>query len=139
MRLLMSVTSTLFFATAVNGCSDSSGPQSTETQWVVGAWSAFTAAPSKSLGMSLVLHRATVTGPGNWCENLVCGTTSVTGTVTGNTVHIVTTFDTGRIETFDGTLESANAIVGSETEISPGGQTQLPAAQTFQRIMVDPI
>jgi hypothetical protein len=89
--------------------------------------------------MSLVLHGATVTGPGNWCENLVCGTTSVTGTVTGNTVHIVTTFDTGRIETFDGALESANAIVGSETEISPGGQTQLPVAQTFQRIMVDPI
>jgi hypothetical protein len=89
--------------------------------------------------MSLVLHEATVTGPGNWCENLVCGTTSVTGTVTGNTVHIVTTFDTGRIETFDGALESANAIVGSETEISPGGQTQLPVAQTFQRIMVDPI
>jgi len=105
MRLLMSATSVLFFATAVNGCSDSSGPQSTETQWVVGVWSAFTSAPSKSLGMSLVLHGATVTGPGNWCENLVCGTTSVTGTVTGNTVHIVTTFDTGRIETFDGTLE----------------------------------
>jgi hypothetical protein len=139
MRLLMSVTSVLLLGLAANGCSDSSGPQSTETQWVVGVWSAFTSPPDKFLGMTLALHGATVTGPGDWCENLVCGKTSVTGTITGNTVHMVITFDTGRIETFDGTLESANTIVGSETEISPGGQTQLPVAQTFQRIMVDPI
>ncbi|HEX9084601.1 MAG TPA: hypothetical protein VF836_07665 [Gemmatimonadaceae bacterium] len=135
----MSVTSLLLLALAANGCSDSSGPQSTETQWVVGEWSAFTSPPDKFLGMSLVLHGTTVTGPGNWCDNLVCGTTSVTGTVAGNTVHMVTTFDTGQIETFDGTLESTNTIVGSETEVSAGGQTQLPVAQTFQRIMVDPV
>jgi hypothetical protein len=131
MRQVMSVMSALLFAAAASGCSDSIGPTA-----IAGTWRHFAVAGS-SLQMTLSLNGSTVSGPGTWCgEALGCGTTSVTGTATGNQVHLVTTFDNGEIETFDGSFKSSNSLEGSAIDISPGGQTQLPFAQTYQRITV---
>lgn len=134
MRQVMSVMSALLFAVAAAGCSDSIGPTS-----IAGTWSHVTV-PGSSLQMTLSLDGSTVSGPGIWCgEALGCGTTSVTGTAAGNKVHLVTTFDTGRIETFDGTFKSSNSLEGSALDSTPGGLPQLPFAQTYQRIFDPPI
>jgi hypothetical protein len=45
----------------------------------------------------------------------------------------VTTEDNGVIQTFDGSLTSSNSLAGSVRESSPGGQIQLPHAQSFHR------
>lgn len=140
MRLLMSVTSVVLFAVAVNGCSDSIGPES-----IVGVWEENSSIPGNSLVMSLALSTSiisgqrTISGPGSWCgEALACGVTSTTGTASADRIHLVTTFDNGRIETFDGTLNSRNSLSGSTRDTSPGGPIQLPHAQSFHRLVGDP-
>ena len=130
MRLAMSV---LFVALAAAACSDSFGPGTID-----GSWSHVTV-PGSSLNMFLTRSGSTVTGPGSWCgEALGCGTTTVTGTVSGNKVHLVTTFDTGRVETFDGAFTSVNSLDGSAIDHMPGGPPQLPFALSYHRIS-DPV
>jgi hypothetical protein len=129
MRLAMSV---LFLGFVTVGCSDAFGPDTID-----GNWSHVTV-PGSSLSMVLTRSGSTVSGPGNWCgEALGCGTTTVTGTVSGNKVHLVTTFDTGQVETFDGAFTSVNSLKGSAIDHTPGGPPQLPFAVSYQRI-VDP-
>jgi hypothetical protein len=85
--------------------------------------------------MVLTRSGSTVSGPGNWCgEALGCGTTTVTGTVFENRVHLVTTFDTGQIETFDGAFRTINSLEGSAIDHTPGGPPQLPHAMSYHRI-----
>src|SRR5258708_31814680 len=106
MRLLMSIASVLVLGVAANGCSDSIGPKS-----IVGVWEQDNTVPGSGLAISLALDGSAVSGPGTWCgEALGCGTTSTTGVATGNKVHLVTTFDNGLVETFDGTLTSSNSF-----------------------------
>jgi hypothetical protein len=89
--------------------------------------------------MVLTRSGSTVSGTGSWCvEALGCGTTTVTGTVSGNKVHLVTTFDTGMIETFDGAFTSVNSLEGSAIDHTPGGPPQLPFALSYHRIS-DPV
>jgi hypothetical protein len=137
MRLLMSVTSVLLLAVAVNGCSDSVGPRS-----IAGVWEEDGSLPGSSLEISLALNtsiisgQSTISGQGSWCgEALGCGLTSTTGTVTGDRIHLVTTFDNGQIETFDGTLTSSNTLAGSGRDTSPGGLIAFPHAQSFHRLI----
>lgn len=126
-------TSVLFLALAAVGCSDSLGPVSIDGMW------SHVAVPGSSLNMVLSRSGSTVSGPGNWCgEALGCGTTTVTGTVTGNKVHLVTTFDTGRIETFDGAFTSVDSLDGSAIDQTPGEPPQLPFALSYHRIS-DPV
>lgn len=126
MRLAMSV---LFLGLAVTGCSDSFGPGTID-----GMWSHVTL-PGSSLNMVLTRSGSTVSGPGSWCgEALGCGTTTVTGTVSGKKVHLVTTFDTGRVETFDGAFTSVDSLAGSAIDQTPGGPPQLPFALSYHRI-----
>ena len=129
MRLAMSVMSVFLVAVVANGCSDSISPQS-----VVGLWVEDNSPPGNSLDISLALNGSAISGQGSWCgEALGCGLTTVTGTATGNRIHLVTTFDSGEVETFDGTLTSQNSLAGSVVGRSPGGQIQLPHAQSFHR------
>jgi hypothetical protein len=129
MRLLMSVTSALVLAVAAIGCSDSIGPES-----IVGVWDEDSSAAGNSLSMFLALNGSAVSGQGSWCgEALGCGLTTVTGTATGNRIHLVTTFDSGEIQTFDGTLTSSNSLTGSVVGGSPDGQIQLPHGESFHR------
>jgi hypothetical protein len=133
MRLLMSVTSVFMLAVGAIGCSDSIGPQS-----IVGLWDEDSSPAGNSLSMSLALNGSDVSGRGSWCgEALGCGLTTVTGTASGNKIHLVTTFDNGRIESFDGTFTSTNSLSGSVRDIS-GPQIQLPHAQSFHRVANDP-
>jgi hypothetical protein len=128
MRLLMSVTSVFLLAVAGIGCSDSIGPQS-----IVGLWDENNSPAGSSLSLSLALNGSTVSGRGSWCgEALGCGSTSTTGTAMGDKIHLVTTFDNGRIESFDGTLTSTNTLAGSVRDISDP-QIELPHAQSFHR------
>jgi hypothetical protein len=130
----MSVMSVLLVAVVANSCSDSISPQS-----VVGLWVEDNSPPGNSLDMSLALNGSAISGQGSWCgEALGCGLTTVTGTATGNRIHLVTTFDSGEVQTFDGTLTSQNSLAGSVVGRSPGGQIQLPHAQSFHRMMGDP-
>ena len=130
MRLAMSV---LFLGLATVGCSDAFGPDTID-----GNWSHVTV-PGSSVNMFLTRSGSTVSGPGTWCgEALGCGTTTVTGTVSGNKVHLITTFDTGQIETFDGAFKSVNSLEGSAIDHSPGGPPQLPFPQSYHRIS-DPV
>jgi len=125
----MSVMSVFLVAVVANGCSDSISPQS-----VVGLWVEDNSPPGNSLDISLALNGSAISGQGSWCgEALGCGLTTVTGTATGNRIHLVTTFDSGEVETFDGTLTSQNSLAGSVVGRSPGGQIQLPHAQSFHR------
>jgi|SRR5712675_3357960 len=134
MRLAMSVMSVFLVAVVANGCSDSISPQS-----VVGLWVEDNSPPGNSLDISLALNGSAISGQGSWCgEALGCGLTTVTGTATGNRIHLVTTFDSGEVQTFDGTLTSQNSLAGSVVGRSPGGQIQLPHAQSFHRMMGDP-
>jgi hypothetical protein len=131
MRLAMSV---FFFGLAVVGCSDSFGPGTIDGMWL------HVTVPGSSLSMVLARSGSTVSGTGNWCgEALGCGTTTVTGTVSGNKVHLVTTFDTGQIETFDGAFKSANSLEGSAIDHAPGGPPQLPFALSYQRTFDPPL
>lgn len=133
MRLLMSVTSVFMLAVVANGCSDSIGPES-----IVGLWDEDSSPPGNSLSMFLSLNGSAVSGQGSWCgEALGCGSTSTTGTATGDKIHLVTTFDNGRIESFDGTLTSTNSLAGSVRDISDP-QIELPHAQSFHRVQGDP-
>ena len=141
MRLVKLVTSVLLLAVAVNGCSNSIGPES-----IVGVWQENSSIPGNSLVISLALSTSiisgqrTISGPGTWCgEALACGATSTTGTASKNRIHLVTTFDNGRIETFDGTLTSANSLVGSGRDTSPGGLIAFPQAQSFHRLVGEPL
>jgi hypothetical protein len=135
MRLLMSIASVLVLAVGVNGCSDSIGPQSIVGLWVEDGPSL----PGNSLVMHLSLNGSTISGQGVKCgEALSCESTSTTGTVTGNTFHLVTTFDNGVIETFDGTLTSSNSLSGTARDAVPGSEIQLPHAQSFHRSTDDP-
>jgi len=129
MRLLMSVVSGLVLALAVNACSDSISPQS-----IVGLWAEDNSPAGNSLEITLALNASVISGQGAWCgEALGCGLTSTTGTATGDKIHLVTTFDNGRIETFDGTLKSTNTLAGSARDIS-GPQIELPHAESFHRL-----
>lgn len=133
MRLLMSVTSALVLAVVANGCSDSISPQS-----IVGMWEMDKSPAGNSLQISLTLNGSAVSGQGSWCgEALGCGSTTTTGTATGDKIHLVTTFDNGRIESFDGTLTSTNSLSGSVRDISDP-QIELPHAQSFHRLAGDP-
>jgi len=130
----MSVMSVFLVAVVANSCSDSISPQS-----VVGLWVEDNSPPGNSLDISLALNGSAISGQGSWCgEALGCGLTTVTGTATGNRIHLVTTFDSGEVQTFDGTLTSQNSLAGSVVGRSPGGQIQLPHAQSFHRMMGDP-
>jgi len=130
----MSVMSVFLVAVVANGCSDSISPQS-----VVGLWVEDNSPPGNSLDISLALNGSAISGQGSWCgEALGCGLTTVTGTATGNRIHLVTTFDSGEVQTFDGSLTSQNSLAGSVVGGSPGGQIQLPHAQSFHRMMGDP-
>lgn len=129
MRLLMSVTSALVLAVVASGCSDSISPQS-----IVGLWAMDNSPAGNSLQISLALNGSAVSGQGTWCgEALGCGSTSTTGTATGDRIHLVTTFDNGEIQTFDGSLTSTNSLAGSVRESSGDGQIQLPHPQSFHR------
>ena len=87
----------------------------------------------------MIVNGSDISGFGSWRgEALGCGITTETGTVSGNGIHIVTTFDNGRVETFDGGLLSANSLVGTETEALVDGQTQISAPQSFTRVIRDP-
>lgn len=133
MRLLMSIASALLVGIVANGCSDSISPGS-----IVGNWVEDGSPPGNFLGITLALNASAISGTGSWCgEALGCGLTTVTGTATGNRFHLVTTFDSGRVETFDGTLVSSNSLVGIETETPLGSQTQVSAAQSFSRFIGD--
>ena len=133
MRLLMSVTSALVLAVVANGCSDFISPQS-----IVGMWEMDKSPAGNSLQISLTLNGSAVSGQGSWCgEALGCGSTTTTGTATGDKIHLVTTFDNGRIESFDGTLTSTNSLSGSVRDISDP-QIELPHAQSFHRLAGDP-
>jgi hypothetical protein len=133
MRLLMSMTSVLVLAVAVNGCSDSIGPGS-----IVGLWQENGSPAGNSLEMELALNGSAISGQGAWCgEALACGSTSTTGTATNDKIHLVTTFDNGFIETFDGTLTSSISLTGSVIGSSPGGPIQLPHAQSFSRVVAN--
>jgi hypothetical protein len=130
MRPVMSV---LFLGLALVGCSDSLGPATID-----GSWS-HVSVPGSSLNMILTGTGSSVSGTGTWFgEALGSGTTSVTGTVTGNKVHLVTTFDTGMIETFDGAFTSVNSLEGSAIDHTPVGPPQLPFAISYNRIS-DPV
>jgi hypothetical protein len=129
MRLVMSVMSVFLVAVAANGCSDSIGPES-----IVGLWAEDSSPAGNSLDMSLALNGSTISGQGSWCgEALGCGLTTVTGTASGNKIHLVTTFDNGSNQTFDGTLTSVNSLAGSVVGGSPDGQIQLPHGESFHR------
>ena len=129
MRLAMSMLSAFLVAVVANGCSDSIGPGS-----IVGLWVEDSSPEGNSLDMSLALNGSAISGQGSWCgEALGCGLTTAAGTATGNRIHLVTTFDSGEIQTFDGTLTSQNSLAGSVVGGSPGGQIQLPHAQSFHR------
>jgi hypothetical protein len=133
MRVLMSVTSVFMLAAVANGCSDSIGPES-----IVGFWDENSSPAGNSLSMFLTLNGSAVSGQGSWCgEALGCGSTTTTGTATGDKIHLVTTFDNGRIESFDGTLTSTNSLAGSVRDISDP-QIELPHAQSFHRVAGDP-
>jgi hypothetical protein len=133
MRLLMSVTSVFVLAVGAIGCSDSVGPGS-----IVGLWDENSSPAGNSLEILLALNGSAVSGQGSWCgEALGCGSTSTTGTAMGNKIHLVTTFDNGRVETFDGTLTSTNSLAGSVRDISDP-QIELPHAQSFHRVANDP-
>jgi hypothetical protein len=133
MRLLMSVASAMLLAVATNGCSDSIGPES-----IVGWWGLNGSLPGNSQDMFLALDGSTVSGTGIWCgEALGCGSTSVTGTASGNRIHLVTTFSNGRVQTFDGTLVSLNSLVGGATE-NPTPSTALLYSASFRRLTEDP-
>jgi hypothetical protein len=128
MRLLMSIASVLVLGVATNGCSDSIGPKS-----IVGTWEQDNTIPGNAFAISLALDGSSVSGPGTWCgEALACGSTSTTGTATGNKIHLITTFDNGRVEMFDGTLTSSNSLVGSVRGTS-STQIELPHPQSFHR------
>ncbi len=130
MRLAMSV---LFLGLATAGCSDAFGPGTIDGMW------SHVSVPGSSLNMILTGTGSSVSGTGTWFgEALGSGTTSVTGTVTGNKVHLVTTFDTGMIETFDGAFKSVDSLEGSAIDHTPGGPPQLPFAQSYHRIS-DPV
>jgi hypothetical protein len=132
MRLLMSMTSALLLAVAANGCSDSIGPK-----LIVGLWEEDNTLPGNSLAMTLALNGSAVSGQGTWCgEALACGLTTTTGTATGDQIHLVTTFDNGRVETFDGNLTSSSSLAGSVRETS-SQQIELPHAQSFHRLIGD--
>jgi hypothetical protein len=134
MRLVMSVTSVFMLAVGAIGCSDSIGPKS-----IVGLWVEDSSPAGNSLDMSLALNGSNISGQGSWCgEALGCGLTTVTGTASGDKIHLVTTFDSGSRQTFDGTLTSSNSLAGSVVGGSPGGQIQLPHAQSFHRMTGDP-
>jgi hypothetical protein len=126
-------TSVLFLALAAVGCSDSLGPGTIDGMW------SHVSVPGSSLNMIVTVTGSSVSGTGTWFgEALGSGTTSVTGTVTGNKVHLVTTFDTGMIETFDGAFTSVNSLEGSAIDHTPGGPPQLPFAQSYHRTS-DPV
>jgi hypothetical protein len=133
MRLVMSIASLLLVGVVANGCSDSIGPES-----IVGLWDMTGTLPGNGQDMVLALNGSTVSGQGSWCgEALGCGTTTVTGTATGNTIHLVTTFDTGHVERFDGRLTSVNSLVGRVLSTSPPDVLSSP--QSFRRLTEDPI
>jgi hypothetical protein len=133
MRLLMSIASVLLLGVAASGCSDSIGPES-----IVGLWAQDNMVPGSGLEISLTLDGSAVSGPGTWCgEALGCGSTSTTGAATGNKIHLITTFDDGRVEMFDGTLTSSNTLVGSMRTTS-SVQIELPHPQSFHRLADDP-
>jgi hypothetical protein len=128
MRQWMSVASVFMLAVAANGCSDSIGPQS-----IVGLWVEDNSPAGNSLDMVLTLKGSAISGQGSWCgEALGCGLTTVTGTATGNKIHLVTTFDSGVVETFDGAFTSTNAIAGSKTE-TPPGEAPFSGPDSFHR------
>lgn len=132
MRLAMSAMSVLLLGTAV-GCSDSLGPVSIDGLWV------HTTVPGTSVNMILTRSGSSVSGTGTWFgEALGSGTTSVTGMVIGNRVQLVTTFDTGQVETFDGGFTSVNSLDGSAVDSIPGQPPQLPFALTYHRISDPP-
>jgi hypothetical protein len=133
MRLLMSIASMLLLGVVANGCSDSVGPES-----IVGLWDMTGNLPGNSRDMVLALNGSTVSGQGSWCgEALGCGTTTVTGTATGDKIHLVTTFDDGRVEKFDGRLTSTNSLVGRALSTAP--PEVLSSPQSFRRLTEDPI
>ena len=132
MRILMSVTLVLL-AVAASGCSDPVSPQ-----LIVGLWEQDGSPAGNSLQIQLALNGSAISGQGSWCgEALACGSTSTTGVVTGNKIHLITTFDDGRVEVFDGTLTSSNSLVGSMRTTS-SIQIELPHAQSFHRLIGDP-
>jgi hypothetical protein len=133
MRLLMSIASMLLVGVVANGCSDSVGPES-----IVGLWDMTGNLPGSSRDMVLALNGSTVSGQGSWCgEALGCGTTTVTGTATGDKIHLVTTFDDGRVDKFDGRLTSTNSLVGRALSTAP--PEVLSSPQSFRRLTQDPI
>ena len=133
MRILMSVTLVLL-AVAASGCSDPVSPQ-----LIVGLWEQDGSPAGNSLQIQLALNGSAISGQGSWCgEALACGLTTVTGTASGNRIHLVTAFDSGEIQTFDGTLTSSNSLGGSVRGTSPGAPIQLPHAQVFYRLIADP-
>jgi hypothetical protein len=132
MRLVMSIASMFLVGGIANACSDSVGPES-----IVGLWDLTGSLPGNSQEMLLALDGSTVSGHGNWCgEALRCGTTTVSGTATGNKIHLVTTFDDGRLVSFDGRLISANSLIGRAVSTSPPDVLSSP--QSFRRQMGDP-
>jgi hypothetical protein len=133
MRPLMSIASMLLVGVVANGCSDSVGPES-----IMGLWDMTGNLPGNSRDMVLALNGSTVSGQGSWCgEALGCGTTTVTGTATGDKIHLVTTFDDGRVEKFDGRLTSTNSLVGRALSTAP--PEVLSSPQSFRRLTEDPI
>jgi hypothetical protein len=132
MRLVMSIASLLLVGVVANGCSDSIGPES-----IVGLWDMTGALPGNSQDMVLALNGSTVSGNGSWCgEALRCGTTTVAGTASANKIHLVTTFDDGSVQTFDGRLTSTNSLVGRALWTSPPDVLSSP--QSFRRVLGDP-
>lgn len=132
MRLVMSIASLVLVGVAANACSDPVGPES-----IVGLWDMTGSLPGNGRSMLLALNGSTVSGQGTWCgEALRCGTTSVTGTAIGDRIHLITTFDDGRVEKFDGRLTSENSLVGRALSTAP--PEVLSSPQAYHRLVEDP-
>ena len=127
---MRSVKSVLVLGALIGGCSSSTGLGSS----VVGKWSQVEQIPGNSVEMTLTSSGSRISGSGTWCgEALGCGLITVSGTVSGDAIHLDIAYDNGLIEHFDGRISVLSTLEGSERGEFPGTPPQLPHAVTFHR------
>jgi hypothetical protein len=106
---------------------------------VAGIWLEDNPLPGSVLEITVILNGSNISGFGSWCDQgKGCGVTTESGTVTTSGIQIVTNFDDGRIQTFDGSLRSESSLVGMESDTPPDSQLRLLVAQSFTRVLRDP-
>ena len=129
---MRSVSLVLSLALVMSGCSDTLSPSA-----LAGTWSQVVTTSAFGVVITLTPNGKNLAGTGTSCVDLGgCEAITVTGSVSGDAVHLDLAYGGGYTQRFDGHFASHDLLEGSVIGERAGQPPQLMYPVRYQRVLV---